>query len=328
MDQYDGKTYDFFFADDGKLQYGLQTYNGRKYYFDGSFGRRVNGWMTIDGSDYYFAPYAMTNTVMKLVRGGVESYYQFDAEGRATSADASAMNFVQRCFQKVLNRASGSAELTEWVDQLRSGRMNAATVIDSIMEGEEFKARGLSTADQVEILYNIMLDRESDPEGKKGWKDYLDAGGTIKNVINGFSGSEEFIQLCYEYGLTAGEVIVKPQDENKNITDFVERCYWSMGRTSDEGGLNYWCDKLLSKSYSPRQVAAGFIFSDEMKAKSLDDQITTMYQLYLNRTPDPGGFEYWKNRVLNEPGFTLEHLNNGFADSVEFAGIVKYFGLQ
>ena len=329
-DRTDGKTYDFFFANDGKLQYGLQTYNNRKYFFDGSTGRRVNGWINIDGSDYYFAPYAMTSTTMKLVKNGVESYYQFDAEGRATSSDLSVINFVERCYEKILNRASDAAGLSGWVDQLVSGKLDAAALIDNFMGSDEFVNRALSSDDKVEILYNTMLDRASDPQGKENWESYLDAGCSNKSVINGFSGSEEFAQLCLQYGITPGSVNIEYRDLNKNVTGFVQRCYQeALKRDGEAAGLNYWCQILLSKGQTPRQVASGFIFSDEVKNKglSLDDTLELLYRLYLGRDSDAPGKAYWKDLVENH-GWTIQQVNDGFAGSVEFGKIMESFELK
>ena len=325
----DGKTYDFYFSADGKLQYGLQTIGGLKYYFDPGTGRRANGWRTIDGDDYYFAPYAMTNTLLKLTRNGLEGYYEFDAEGRAVSSDRTVMSFVERCYNKILNRSSDPVGLVSWVDMLRSGQMDAATLINQFMNSPEFLGRGLANGDKVEILYNTMLDRASDQTGKAGWQAYLDAGCTDKAVINGFSGSAEFNQLCNEYGITSGGVTIEYRDVSKEVTGFVQRCYqMALDRDGEPAGMNDWCHILLVKALSPKEVATRFVMSNEFMTSGLttEETIERLYQLYLGRASDPAGKTYWVDQVTNH-GLTLQQLNDGFADSAEFQGIVKDFGL-
>ena len=84
---------------------------------------------------------------------------------------------------------------------------------------------------------------------------------------------------------------------------------------------------LLDKVQTPKEVASGFVFSQEMTNQNLSNEalVDRMYQLYLGREADPEGREYWVRQLEN--GMTLEELNNGFADSVEFQDITAGYGL-
>ena len=123
-------------------------------------------------------------------------------------------------------------------------------------------------------------------------------------------------------------VVVPPTGLEK----FVERCYGTaLKRMSDPAGFKYWVNLLQTKEKTAQEVAYGFVFSPEMNA---DRKITeepeallkSLYALYLDREPDPEGLEYWKQRIAD--GLTMEELNYGFAQSVEFQGIVASFGLK
>ena len=116
------------------------------------------------------------------------------------------------------------------------------------------------------------------------------------------------------------------------LEKFVERCYGTaLKRMSDPAGFKYWVNLLQTKEKTAQEVAYGFVFSPEMNA---DRKITeepeallkSLYALYLDREPDPEGLEYWKQRIAD--GLTMEELNYGFAQSVEFQGIVASFGLK
>ena len=136
-------------------------------------------------------------------------------------------------------------------------------------------------------------------------------------------------------GVTATDDISDTPDFNVPKTaleQFVERCYKeALGRASDQEGFKNWVTALESKQLTAQQVSYGFIFSPEMNAATKikadpDSLLKSMYALYLGREPDPEGLAYWKQRIAD--GLTLEQLDYGFAQSVEFKGIVKSFGLE
>ena len=49
------------------------------------------------------------------------------------------------------------------------------------------------------------------------------------------------------------------------MTAFVSRCYeQALKRGGDAGGLNHWCQQLMDHVQTPKQVASGFVLSQEM----------------------------------------------------------------
>ncbi len=239
-------------------------------------------------------------------------------------------SFVRRCYSLILGRAADEGGLNNWVNQLESGKSKASEIISNFMFSPEYLNRQSPDDVTVEILYNTMLGRPSDPGGKAMWLERMADGADSNAIINGFCGSQEFLGICDEYGIEAGSV--GGGQQLTGIEGFVARCYSeALSRNSDEGGLNYWCDKLRNKEQTPIQVAWGFVFSPEMDAQrkiveNPDALLDSLYRLYLGRPADEGGKAYWKDRIINEK-LTMEALNDGFAFSQEFAGIVAGFGL-
>ena len=77
----DGESY--YYNANGEKQYGWQTIDGQRYYFDPLTGAAVKGWFTDDdGATYYFGPggYALTGT--QTIDG---KKYSFDSQGRLIS---------------------------------------------------------------------------------------------------------------------------------------------------------------------------------------------------------------------------------------------------
>ena len=237
-------------------------------------------------------------------------------------------SFVRRCYALILGRDPDAGGMKNWSDQLEAGTATASEIITGFTHSPEFLNRHVSNEDIVEILYNTMLNRGSDPPGKADWMSYLEVGCSDASVINGFCGSQEFGNLCASYGITPGSTQAEERDRNKNVTAFVTRCYaQALNRGGDVSGLNHWCQQLMDRIQTPKQVASGFVFSQEMINRNLSngELVDMLYRLYLGREADPPGRENWV--TLMENGMTLEQLNDGFADSQEFANIVASYGL-
>lgn len=73
--------------------------------------------------------------------------------------------------------------------------------------------------------------------------------------------------------------------------------------------------------------AFGFVFSKEMESKRLENRafVETMYKMFMDREGEPTGVSFWTNYL--EAGHTRQEVFEGFANSREFAGICRGFGL-
>ena len=227
------------------------------------------------------------------------------------------------------------SEVAEWADGLEDGTSTAADVVKGIVGSEAFaKKFGSDNEGIVKALYNALLNRNADKNGLNNWTDQLNNGVSMNAVINGFTTSEEFKKFADEAGFEAGELANQSRDVNPRVTAFVERCYTTaLGRDGEEGGLNYWTDALLTGAQSPKQVAAGFVFSTEYDAAAkiadedeVEDVVLDLYWLYLGRGASETEVDWYVDLLNN--GMKLEELNTMFADSVEFANIVSSYGLN
>ncbi len=325
--QIQGDTY--FFDEQGVMRTGLREAEGSLYYF-GADGKSVRGLVILDGKYYFFGEDGRGITG-RAEADGRRLYFENGTEKPDPSLEQTSA-FVRRCYSLILGREADEGGLNNWVNELLSGNSNAATIISNFLGSTEFTGMNKTNDETVEILYNTMLDRPADPAGKAGWVEVLNTGNDSNAVINGFCGSNEFLKICDDYGITAGSVAVSGGESATGIGGFVDRCYReALGRGSDEGGFNHWCGILTNREQTPIQVAWGFVFSPEMDAarkitEDPDALLGSLYRLYLGREPDPDGKTYWKDRIAG--GMTLEELNDGFAYSAEFSGIVNSFGLE
>ena len=170
----------------------------------------------------------------------------------------------------------------------------------------------------------------TDTDGKANWVSLLDNGVSRAYVLKGFTDSSEFNNLCSVYGIQQGTITTSEnRDKNPQVTAFVNRLYTiAMNRAADVNGLNDWTGKLLAKTKTPKQVASGFVFSQEMANRNLSNQeyVTMLYRTMMDREPDEAGLNDWVTRL--QSGTSRQSVFDGFADSTEFDNIVRAYGLK
>lgn len=257
--------------------------------------------------------------------------------GSVTLVDACDQNvgvtgFVARCYEKILGRTFDRDGLNNWCTVLLNGEKSPAEVAaDGFLNSEEFISKALSDSEFISVLYRTFLNREPDSEGLSNWLTELAEGMSKDYVLHGFAESQEFTDLCSQYGMERGSYSLSaPRDMNPGVTKFVIRCYkMALGRGYDEDGLNDWCNRILSGECTPVEVAAdGFFHSQEFLEKNLNDEeyVHILYRTFLGRQADETGLADWLDRMKNQ-GWSRDDVLEGFAGSQEFIGIMAEYGL-
>ena len=188
----------------------------------------------------------------------------------------------------------------------------------------------LHDGDFVELLYKVMMNRGFDPDGKAYWLNMLQNGVSRMGVFNGFAGSAEFADICNQYGIDRGiPVAEEGRDKNYGATLFVARLYTqALGRGYDVDGLNDWCNRIVSKTWSVTDVSTtGFFHSQEFLRKNLSNEeyVKVLYRTFFDREYDQAGYDDWMNRLAK--GTSRNEVMLGFANSREFAELKASFGL-
>lgn len=242
--------------------------------------------------------------------------------------NAKISGFVVRCYTKLLGRTFDVDGLNNWAGGILRKEKTGTDIVIGFIRSKEYKSFGLSNSASVERLYTTMLDRASDSAGKAYWLLHMSHGATIEHVVDGFSNSKEFKNICNDAGMEHGTVdFAEARDVNYNITDFVYRCYRKgLGRTYDVAGLNNWCQALITHQLSAGEVARSFALSDEAAALYTTNYsfIYMLYALCFDRTPD-SGISTWTSYMA--AGATREMVVAQFASSQEFYNLVATFGL-
>lgn len=245
------------------------------------------------------------------------------------TASTPVASFVERAYLLILGREGEQEGIDYWVNGLQSNELDAANLIYGFVNSAEFINRGYSNDEQVEILYNVMLNRTSDPEGKAGWVNILNNGCSINAVLSGFTGSQEFKNLCSEYGIIPGSVDLKEgRDQDFNITAFVTRAYSVfLEREPDIPGLNGWCDQINSGDIVAASLIDNFIRSREYQARrrTPSEMVDDLYMAMLGRYADGEGKAHWVE-VYNK-GVSESYMVEQFTGSDEYKNICAMYGI-
>lgn len=263
------------------------------------------------------------------VEGAVNDAYQ-NAIASQLSKTEGASGFVYRLYKLVLNREPDSVGWKDWTNKLTSKTLTGAQVADGFIYSDELARRNLSDSAYVEMLYKTFLNRSSDKSGKSYWLDKLTNGMSRAYVYRGFANSVEFGQICSEYGINQGPVVLtEARDQNEGVTMFVYRCYKVfLGRKADVDGLNYWTNLLNKNMQNPKQVAWGFVFSAEFEGMNTSNKtyVETLYKGLFDRSADSIGLNEWVNKL--NFGYDRQAIFFGFGDSQEFRALAASFGLE
>ena len=286
--------------------------------------------MNVPSNSEAYVTYVTEDDVVKRI---YIQYFDDMPNLNEMGSDSDKKAYIIRAYDSILNRVASVNEVTHWTSKLESGS-SAGEIIKEFFRSEEYKARGMTNEQTVILCYETMLGRAPFSDEIANWAAMLQDGYSATRLVAEFVASKEFQQTCAAYGLTAGTIELDPRDQNSNITRFVRRCYtYALGREADEGGLNEWCEHLLTQDLTPERVAFGFVFSDEANGRDMDraEFMTMLYQMMMDRTPDEAGLENWVGALESyETAYGedqgRQEVYKLFAASAEFGLMLQNFG--
>lgn len=248
-----------------------------------------------------------------------------------TVVDEGIRSFVVRLYEDALGRTSyQESEIDYWYNALRNGEKTGAEVAQGFFFSEEFQNRNLSDERYIETLYRVMFDREPDAGGESNWLSKLSAGMSREYVYHGFANSQEFANVCGQYGVIQGSVSLgRYRDQNEGVTSFVNRLYVKLlDRQGEDEGIENWCRIILTKENSAADVAHGFVFSQEFLNRNISNEefVKIMYRTFLDREYDQVGLEDWVGQL--NAGTGREQVFHGFAESAEFHNLMNEYGVE
>lgn len=254
-----------------------------------------------------------------------------NADNGGTDVNEGLRAFVVRLYEDAIGRTSyQESEIDYWYNALYNGEKTGAEVAQGFFFSDEFRNKNLSDETYVEILYRVMFDRQADAGGRADWLTKLSAGMSREYVYRGFANSQEFANVCGQYGVLQGSISLgRYRDQNEGVTSFVNRLYVKLlDRQGEDEGIEDWCRIILTKADTAQNVAHGFVFSQEFTNRNTSNEefVKIMYRTFLDREYDQAGLEDWVGQ-LNR-GVGRERVFRGFAESTEFHNLMKEYGVE
>lgn len=113
--------------------------------------------------------------------------------------------FVDRLYKTTLGRGGDADGQKYWVTGLLEKKYTGAECAANFINSKEFTKKGLSNSKYIDVLYQGIMGRASDKAGKSYWLGELNDGKMTRDqVLEGFTKSDEFKNLCATYGITCG----------------------------------------------------------------------------------------------------------------------------
>jgi len=109
--------------------------------------------------------------------------------------------FVTRFYQQCFGREPDSEGLNSWTDALLNDYLTGSDVAFSFIFSNEFSGRNTTNEEFLHILYRAFFNRDPDAVGYTGWINTINDGSDRATILEGFLNSQEFINLCSNYGI-------------------------------------------------------------------------------------------------------------------------------
>ena len=304
--------------------------------YTGKFAENQVYWADLQIFPYEMYGLNYYNETLKVKINGIDASYTKNTvpnEGIRiifeVKIDDKVEAFVRRMYVLCLGRQPDPSGFTSWVSKLKNKTKKASDIVYGFFNSAEFKNKAYDNDEFLKLCYRVMMDRGADAGGVKYWDNQLKNGVSRNYVLKGFLDSQEFHALCKKYGIEPGTITLsEARDKNPGLTAFIVRLYMcALDRYFDTAGVNYWCEQVLSKKKTPKEVAMSFFSSAEFNNRNLGntDFVKVLYRTFMNREADSGGLAYWVKKL--EDGASRNSVVAGFADSKEFANILKSYGL-
>lgn len=206
-------------------------------------------------------------------------------------------DFVTQQYRDFLARDPDPGGLAYWASELRRG-VNTGKLVEVMATSPEFA----NVVAPVVRLYEAHFRRPPDAAGLRFWADQFRAGMSLEQISQEFARSTEFVTT---YGAL-------------DDTQFIDQVYVNvLGRPADAAGRTYWVATLQS-GISRGAMVVQFSESPEFRAKT-DGRVKAimLYVGMLQRTPDPGGLDYWAGVLDN--GAPYDAAIAGFLVSAEYS---------
>ena len=231
-----------------------------------------------------------------------------------------AVELTDQFFNALSAQSPEQEEFTRCVRGFLDQSFSGADAAFSFFDSPEMEKLDLSDEDFLTQICPVLLGDMINAEEKDFWVTCLQQGvsraGVLRQIL-----AQEGCKLRFEsYGILLGDIpqAKEAKDIDPILTCLLYRQYRDvLEREADAEGLNYWADQVLNQEMSIEDASYQFLFSQEVKEKdwSNDKYIEVLYQVFLERKPDPEGMTFWIGTL--SAGNTREDVLQQFTEGLK-----------
>ena len=111
------------------------------------------------------------------------------------------VQFAEMMYTECLKRAADTSGLAHWSRGLYEQTITGKAILENFFLSSEIQNKHLSSREYVTRIYKVMMNRSPDSGGLNYWMGRLDSGSSPTAVIDGFIDSQEFTNICTDYGI-------------------------------------------------------------------------------------------------------------------------------
>lgn len=217
-----------------------------------------------------------------------------------------ARDQVFRLYRAYFRRNPDPQGLEYWVGQRAQG-VSIDDISEAFAGSAEFAAiyGSVNNPGFVDLVYQNVLGRAGDPNGRSFWAGQLDQGMARGRVMIGFSDSPEFRDQ------------ISPVIAEWDRVGPVARLYQAyFRRLPDTGGLQYWTATGMPLAEISQSFAESQEFQNVYGSLSNRQFVDLVYNNVMGRSSDPNGMSFWSGEL--DQGATRGRVMAGFSESPEF----------
>ena len=170
-----------------------------------------------DGKAFWMGHLTTDMTREQVVRGFIDStewcnlcaYYGVKSgapNAKAEKPSANALKFATRLYTECLGREPDADGLLFWALRLTNLESSGYEAAKGFFESQEFTNKNVDDTTYVKLLYRTFMGRDYDQGGLEFWLGHLSTDMNRLQVLQGFAQSQEFTNICNDYGIDRGTI--------------------------------------------------------------------------------------------------------------------------
>ena len=227
--------------------------------------------------------------------------------------------FIVRAYRDILGRECSNDEIANNYNAITAQNIGCAEIAMAFTFSDEYTNKNTDNSEYVRMLYKALLNREPSSDEINMWVSGLNDGYSRKYIFSQFASSQEYIQRCEQYGLSAGNISIDVNDKYADSRAlYIVQLYNDVfGRECNDSERKYYYDKL-NNGTGWSEILYELIFGTEYSNKKAGnaEYVSMLYKAVMNREASESEIELWVDGL--DGYYSRKYIFSQFVSSEEF----------